>query len=197
MNRKSLESLIKAGALDSLGNDRGQLLGNIDILLEYNQSAKGAHSAQISIFGLMEDKTSVPELKLKVTPAINDKEKLSWEKDLLGLYISGHPLDAFRDKFQKEANTLAHFRTLADGSAIVGGGIITEVRAINTKKGDRMAFIKLADFSGNLEAVAFPRTFEQFKDLLVVDQCLAVKGKISVRNGEPSIALEAVKPLTN
>ena len=197
MNRKSLESLIKAGALDSLKEERGSLLSNIEILLGYNQEAKQAHGDQVSLFGIMDDKSSVPQLKLKPAEAMSDKDKLTWEKELLGLYVTGHPLDAFRDKFSKEGNTIKHAKTLADSAPVVCGGIIDEVRVINTKKGDRMAFVKISDFSDSIETVVFPRTFEQFKNIILVDKCVAIKGKISIRNNETTIAIDAIKELTN
>ncbi len=195
MNKKSLESLIKAGALDSLGEERGTMLANMEEALAYNKEGRDANKDQISIFGLLEDKSTIPKLSLKKTDPITDKEKLGWEKELLGLYVSGHPLEAYKDKFAKAEMDIKKVKQLKDGGLAVFGGIIEEVREILTKKGDKMAFVKVSDFGDVLETVFFPKTFAKFRSLIVPDQCVAIKGNLSMRNGEPSVLVEAVKEL--
>ncbi|OHA58264.1 MAG: DNA polymerase III subunit alpha [Candidatus Vogelbacteria bacterium RIFOXYD1_FULL_44_32] len=194
LNKKSLEALIKSGALDSLGEDRGTMLGNMEIALEYAKQT--IHSGgQDSLFGAMSDQSSVPAFRLKPYPAIETKERLVWEKELLGLYISGHPLDAFRDKFTRAENTIHHNKHLHDGTTTTIGGIVEEVKVIYTKKGDAMAFVRIADLTDKIETVFFSDRYLNFKDILVPDTCLALKGKINHRNGEPSLLVEAVKVL--
>ncbi len=195
LNRKSLEALIKAGAMDSFGTDRGVLMANIEESLEYNKEGVKANTDQSSLFGLMSDTSTVPTLKLKPAEPVSVAERLAWEKELLGLYISGHPLDRCKDKFEKEENTIRHNKQLADGKEAVIAGIIEEVKKIYTKKGDLMAFVRLADYTGAMECVFFSRTFEQFKNFLEPDRCLVFKGKISIRNNETSMLVEAVKEL--
>ncbi len=196
LNKKSLEALIKAGALDSFGIDRGVLLGNTEILLGYNKEQEKQSDDQSSLFGLMADKSSLPTLKLADVPKIEAKEKLAWEKELLGLYISGHPLDRYRDIIRERDMDIKKAKeTLKDGDMATIACIIEEVRPIATKKGDAMAFLKLADFSGSLEAVVFPRTLLEFRTAFTPDQCLAIKGKISERNGQKSLIVERVKVL--
>ena len=196
LNRKSLESLIKAGAMDNLGEDRGTLFHNIDEALTYHRDKVGADKNQVSLFGNMTDQTSVPVFKLKESPAISSIDLLTWEKELLGLYISGHPLDKFKDKFKKIENTILHNKKLPDGTTIVVGGIIEEVKLINTRKGDQMAFIRLADYSERIEGVCFASVYQKFKEKLISDKCVVLRGQISHRNGEPSILIEAIKDLS-
>ena len=192
LNKKSLEALVKAGALDSFGVDRGILLGNIETLLAYNKEQEKQSDDQSSLFGLMEDKSTLPTLRLADVPKIEAREKLAWEKELLGLYISGHPLDPYREIMQKRDMDIKKAKEMKDGEITTLACIIEEVKPIMTKKGDSMAFLKLSDFSGTLEAVVFPRTLAEFRGAFLVDKCLAVKGKISDRNGQKSMIVERV-----
>ena len=132
-------------------------------------------------------------LKLKDGPAIEPLVKLAWEKELLGLYVSGHPLDNHREKFEKEQNTIKYQRGLQEGGLAVSGGIISEVKIIITKKNTQMAFLKLFDFTDSIECVVFSETYEKYKNILVADSCIAMKGKISERNGEKSMLAEIIK----
>jgi len=195
MNKKSLEALAKAGALDSLGLERGQILGNIDEALAYNRQESSSNANQTSLFGLLPEVAVPPALRLKEVAPIDPKTKLAWEKELLGLYVSGHPLEPYRDKFDKPENTIRHHREQKESFPAVAGGVIDTIREIITKNNKRMAFIKMFDFTDNIECVAFADVYEKYKDLLVPDKVVAIKGKISQRNGEPSIIIEAVKEL--
>lgn len=112
LNKKSLEALIKAGALDTFGHDRGTLLGNIETLLAYNKEHENRAENQDSLFGLMSDTSTIPTLKLADVPLATPMEKLVWEKELLGLYISGHPLDRYRANINKVDMTIAKAKTI-------------------------------------------------------------------------------------
>ncbi len=195
LNKKSLEALIKSGALDSFGIDRGILIGNIETLLAHNKEKEKHNDSQDSLFGGMTDPSSLPTLKLAEVPNADMKEKLAWEKELLGLYISGHPLDRYREIITKREMDIKKAQELKDGSEVTIACIIEEIKPITTKKGDAMAFIKLTDFSGTMESVVFPRTLVEFRSAFVVDKCLAVKGKVSERNGQKSMIIERVKVL--
>ena len=196
LNKKSLEALIKAGALDSFGIDRGVLLGNLEILLAHNKEKGKQAENQDSLFGLMSDTSSIPSLKLADVPNIDPKEKLAWEKELLGLYISGHPLDKYRDIIAKRDTDIRKIKeTMKDGQEVTLACIIEEIKPITTKKGDAMAFIKVADFSGELETVIFPKILAEFRSAFIQDKCLALKGKVSERNGQKSMIVEKVKML--
>ncbi len=195
LNRKSLEALIKAGAMDSLHESRAQMLGNIEALLDYHRERSKKDTAQDSLFGALPESATAPTLKLKAAEEISEKDKLAWEKELLGLYVSGHPLDKFRTKFEGAGQKIKSARELKDGAPIVVGGIIEEVKLITTKRGDRMAFMRLADFTDTIETVVFSDMYLKYRDLLEVDKCVAIKGKVSYRGDDPSIIVEALKPL--
>jgi DNA polymerase-3 subunit alpha len=195
LNKKSLESLIKAGALDTFG-DRGLMLHNLEHMLSYNKEKQKESNGQDSLFGLMTDTSTVPGLKLEDAPPAAMTDKLNWEKELVGLYISGHPLDKFKEKFEKSNSYISHIHEEPrEGAPIVAAGIIEELRVVNTKKGDPMLFLKLADFSGSVECVVFPKILTEFKNILLPESCIAVKGKISVREGKASIVIDRVKTL--
>ena len=196
LNKKSLEALIKAGAMDCFGEDRGVMLANIDLMLEYNKESANTHSDQTSLFGLMADSSSVPTLKLNPAPNAEMRDKLSWEKELLGLYVSGHPLDRYRESIEKkEMNIKKALENGKDGSTVILAVIINEVREVQTKKNDTMAFITISDFTGTSEAVVFPRTYKEFRALIMPDKCLAIKATINIRNGEKGFAIERMKAL--
>ena len=196
LNKKSLESLIKAGAMDCFGVDRGIMLANLDLMLEYNKENSSQHADQNSLFGGMTDMSSVPTLKLIEVPPAEMRDKLAWEKELLGLYISGHPLERYRDIITKNGMDIKKaFETVKEGAATIFAGIITEVREIQTKKNETMAFVTIQDFSGTAEAVVFPRTYKEFHSLIVPDRCVAVKANVNTRNGEKGFIIERVKGL--
>ncbi|MEK7081902.1 MAG: OB-fold nucleic acid binding domain-containing protein [Patescibacteria group bacterium] len=135
-------------------------------------------------------------MRLEPTSPIAETEKLAWEKELLGLYISGHPLDKYREKLEKrEVNIRRVKEELREGMEAVIAGIIEEARAIITKDNNQMMFARLADFSGSIEVVIFPRIFNDYKKILAVDKLLAIKGRISNRNGVISLIAEKIKEL--
>jgi DNA polymerase-3 subunit alpha len=196
LNKKSLEALIKSGAMDCFGVDRGVMMANLDLMLEYNKESHDKNSDQTSLFGMMADASTVPTLKLVDAAPAPQREKLNWEKELLGLYISGHPLDKYREMMEKkEMNIQKALTETKDGGSVVLAGIINEVRLIQTKKNETMAFITVADFSGSSEAVVFPRTYNEYKSYIVQDRCLAMKATVNTRNGERSFVIERVKGL--
>lgn len=194
LNKKSLESLIKAGALDDFG-ERGEMLGNIETLLSYHKEQQKKSDAQDSLFGSISGPSILPDLRLASVPEATQKEKLFWEKDLLGLYISGHPLDAFREKFEKKDINIAKLSEMSEGAECVVGGLITAIREVTTKKNERMVFATLEDLSGDIDVVIFPRVYEEFRELIIPEACIALKGKVSKRNGETSIIADKLKNL--
>lgn len=194
LNKKSLEALIKCGALDYFG-ERGKMLGNMENALDYNKK-KMEDTGQNSLFGgAGKNGENAEGLKLKETDAATETDKLLWEKELLGLYVSGHPLDKHAEKLKNDRSIKKVKEETRDGMLAVISGIVLESKPIATKKGDRMAFLKMADQEDRIEVVVFPKVFEQFKSLLEKDKCLSVKGKISERNGEISLLADAVKEL--
>ncbi len=193
LNKKSLEALIQCGALDSLG-ERGAMLSGIERLLEYHRSAS-ADTPQDSLFSGLGG-ADADDIRLPPSPPASIEDRLAWEKELLGLYVSGHPLDRVKDKLARRPMSISQMREkLRPGFTTVTGGIVSDIRVILTKGGDQMAFVKIADMDGSIEAVIFPKLFAQHKDLLKADSCIALKGRLSNRNGELSLVAEAVKAL--
>ncbi len=192
LNKKALESLIKCGALDHFG-ERNLLLANIEALRAFHKEHTQAPSDQVSLFSgaLPRDmKLTLPE---RATPA-SLEERLTWEKELLGFYISGHPLDRHREKLGR-AKDIKHTKEHLRGAETVIAGYIESVQTILTKHGDRMGFLKVSDYSDGIEVVAFPRLLKEHGELLVSGACIMLKGKISERNGEPSFVADKVKAL--
>ena len=192
LNKKSMEALIKSGSVDELG-ERGSLLFNLENMLLYNKEAGKLSANQTSLFG-GSSVIELPAFKLQDAPVVNQTEKLIWEKELLGLYISGHPLDRLRDKLEKrEINIKKIKESIGNGMPVTIAGIIETVRQVVTKNNDRMAFLKISDLTDSIEAVVFPSIFKEAMDVLVPEKCIALSGKVSLRNGEKSIIIEAVK----
>lgn len=203
LNKKSLEALIMVGAFDKFG-ERGQLLANIDTLLAYHKEVShGKESAQDSLFGSF-GTSAVHTLTLAPAEPAHKAEKLVWEKELLGVYVSGHPLDAYRAELDKRPSIGSIKQAVAGKREIdivrlkgdlVTAGMIETVRELLTKKGDRMAFVGIGDGLESIEMVAFPEVYKTYQSLFTVGSCVAIKGKLSIRNDEPSIIVDKVKAL--
>jgi DNA polymerase-3 subunit alpha len=193
LNKKSLEALIKSGAMDALG-ERGKLLHNLDRLLEYNKESQSGKD-QSSLFGALSS-TGYSPLYMEDVPPVSQDERLLWEKELLGLYISGHPLDKFKEKLESRDKSIKTLKeTSKENEVVVVGGLVEQVKEFLTKGGDKMLFVRIADYTDSIEMVVFPRTLEEFKNVIVLDQCIAVKAKVSLRNGEKSLIVEKAKKL--
>jgi len=196
LNKKSLESLVKCGAMDAFG-DRGVMLANTTELLEFNKDQQSQHAEQGSFFDMMGNSAS--QLKLKPAESAKPADCLVWEKELLGLYVSGHPLDKYREiLLKRELNIEKLKENGKEETAYIIAGIIEEAKEIATKKDKsiKMMFLKVADLSGSLEVVVFPKTYEQIKSVLIQESCVVIKGKFSKRNGTPSMILDSVRKLS-
>ncbi len=195
LNKKGLESLIMCGALDSLAEkeqcERGAMLASIELMLEYHRGQKGGSSD--SLFAGLGGGTDLVLPRALPAPL---GEKLKWEKELLGLYVSGHPLDQYKEKLQKRSMSISELKAkVMPGATTLAAGMVEDVRVILTKSGDQMAFIKMMDETGSIEAVIFPKSFVEYKNILKPEACIAIKGRLSNRNGELSIVAEALKAL--
>jgi len=191
LNKKALEALIKSGAMDEFG-ERGALFANMELLLQY-----GKESAERSSASLFSALPASVGLRLVDSPPATQEEKLGWEKELLGLYVSGHPLDKFRHILEKrEVNIRRAKEEYKEGMTVVVAGILQEVKTIITKKNEIMAFLNLADFSGSIEVVVFPRVWNEHKTLFSPDALVALKGRISNRNNTVSMVAEKAKALS-
>lgn len=192
LNKKSLEALIQTGALDRF-EERGLMFANLDILLEFNKGAQAAAaSSQDSLFG----GTAIAELSLNSAPPTPMEQKLAWEKELLGVYVSGHPLDNFVEELKKRPSIKTIREDGRNGIPVITAGMVGSVRELLTKKGEKMAFIQLVDQNDQIEATAFPETYRALQEVLKPSQCIAIKGRLQIRSGEPTIMLENAKLLT-
>jgi DNA polymerase-3 subunit alpha len=192
VNRKALESLIKAGAFDRFG-DRAVLLHNMDTLLAFaNRIQKDRVSGQTDLFGNAIDDESVrTTLKLdEAAPKINQHEQLKWERELLGLYLSKHPLDLYADFLEEQAVPLNSIKPEHDGKPCVIGGNVSEMREITTKSGSKMAFIKIEDKGGEIECILFPSSYQRTLGLWERDRVVLVRGRISAKDREGNIGDE-------
>lgn len=204
VNRKALESLVKAGAFDRFG-DRGTLLYNLDMLQAFaSRLQKQASSGQTDLFGNLDESVmEKPRLELQQpTGEVDEHEQLQWERELLGLYLSSHPLEAFEVMLSEQTVPLNSLEAHHDGKMVTVGGIVTSVRDITTRNGKKMAFIRIEDHFGELEIILFPGNYEQFASQLQQDQIVLIRGKVNSRDkdgkstGEVKVLVEDVRGIT-
>ena len=191
VNRRALECLIKAGALSPFGT-RGQLLAVMDRMVSISQQAHGA-GQQFTMFDMPAfAATARLASDLPEVLDISRKETLSWEKDLIGAYISDHPLARVWVDIEDSVTALSGQidETLA-GQNVTVAGLVNYVRQHITKKGDPMAFAQIEDLQGTLEVVIFPRVWEQTRDLWEPERVLIVRGKVNFRGRDPSLIVES------
>ncbi|MBI4135897.1 DNA polymerase III subunit alpha [Candidatus Uhrbacteria bacterium] len=191
LNKKSLESLAKSGALDRFG-DRGVLLENMEAMLAFNHSMGETPSRQNSLFSASHELT---KFKLKDGPPATRDEKLSWEKELLGLYVTAHPLDEFKDALLGKTVTTAELVDLSDNSTLLLAGVLTECKVRMTRAGEQMAVARLQDLTGSCEVIAFPKVYRDNPKVWSDGALLCVWG----RGGgeEKRIICERAEILTN
>ena len=133
---------------------------------------------------------------MKKAPKVSQEQKLTWEKELLGLFVSGFPLDPWKEKIDARGiNTDTIHHATSDGKEVSIAVIIESNKITVTKKGDKMALLKLRDYHGTIEVAIFPETYKKQKDLLILDIPLVMKGKVSTRNGEKTMIVNEVKKL--
>ena len=194
-NRKAWESLIKSGAFDDMG-DRSDLLFNLDSITSFaSKLQKEAASGQTNLFGMLggDDAASVQStLHLQKAPVKHDdKERLMWERELLGLYISAHPLDRYETYLSEQTQPLTQLVPEYDSRMMTVGGIISIVRTIVTKSGSKMAFVGIEDKFGEGEIIVFPNLYEKVGAKLVQDAVIRVSGKNSARDRDGNLGNES------
>jgi DNA polymerase-3 subunit alpha len=135
------------------------------------------------------------DVRLEAGEDARPEDKLRWEKELLGVYVSGHPLEKYREELSKRPTIKSVLADGREGIPAVIAGIIDDKKEIMTKNGDHMAFLRIADMTGSIEVVIFPKILKERKELVEAQRCVAVKGRLSLRNGQPSIVAEAIKAL--
>ncbi|MEX2145065.1 MAG: DNA polymerase III subunit alpha [Candidatus Spechtbacterales bacterium] len=191
LNKKSLESLIKAGALDDVG-ERNSMLANIEKLLQYSkQQRDNQNSGQSSLFGDAKEEIKISMATVETTSPI---QKLDWEKELLGFYITGHPLNEYKQKLAKfiPINKIKA-DNMRNGKV---GVIINSIKKITTRDGKPMAFMTVEDLSDKIEAIVFPDLFEKNKDMLEENRLVVIRGKLSMKDREPKLICEEITELS-
>ncbi len=194
LNKKSMEALIKSGAFDGLG-ERGQLLANLEKLLEIaRENNKNGNSKQIGLFASVPASSAI-SIKLDSANPATNFEKLGWEKELLGLYVSSHPLYDFKKLFETKTTAISKVDSAWVDKKVVLGGLISSVKKIITKNGKPMLFIKLEDLTGKAEVVIFPNLLERNPAVLQENKIVFVAGRVDDRNGEIKIVADDVQEI--
>ena len=203
VNRKTMESLIKAGAFDAFSS-RSKLLFNLDTILAYaSRLHKQNASGQVDMFGDAVESSYTPKLELaQPSEEISDHEQLTWERELLGLYLSQHPLDNYQVILNEKTVPLKDIKPEHDGQTVNVGGTIADIREITTRNGQKMAFVRLEDYTGETEIVLFPGSYDKFQHLWARDKIVLIRGKVNAKDkdgkltDEPKIMVNDAQEIT-
>lgn len=195
-NRRSLESLAKAGALDRFGS-RNTIYFNLETILDYHRRlTQEEKSGQTSLFALPGLSDNTPQLRLKPAPELSMSEQLSWEKELLGLYVSSHPFKEYQERLAALFVPISELGTKKKEKSVRIGGMCISAKSIPTKTGETMAFLKVEDMSGSIEAVVFPRVYKEKMELWQGDKALVLSGRVQERDDELKFLVEAGYEIT-
>ena len=197
LNKRTIENLIKAGALDTLGGTRKQFMSiYVQIVDHVTQEKKNSMVGQMTLFDLVsEDQKEEFQIRMPDVGEYSKETLLAFEKEVLGIYVSGHPLEAYEEKWKKSISaTTADFQLdeetghtkVHDGAKEIIGGMITEKTIKHTKTNQMMAFITVEDLLGTVEVVVFPRDYEKNRDYLEADSKVFVRGRVSEEDDKPS-----------
>lgn len=195
LNSRACESLIRCGALDSLGANRSQLLAALPEALGDAQSIRNERaSGQLNLFGGEETPETIvyPDL-----PDMDPKEKIEWERKLLGFYVSGHPLDSYKEQL-KACTPLYHLTVEGnqyDGRMVTIGGTISRIKGTMTKKGQPMGYVTIEDYDGEVETVVFPSVWETVRPILAEDAAVAIRGRVQANERDVRVLAEEIIPL--
>jgi DNA polymerase III subunit alpha len=200
VNRKVWEALIKAGGFDSLGETRGDLLFNLDNLLGIGAKIhKDKETNQMDIFGGLDNAAPsvAPQFNFEHAPAqVTDHDTLQWERELLGLYLSSHPLDAYETYLDENAVAINALTPEMDNKSVTVGGVVSVIRTIVTKNGAKMAFVKLEDKTSETELIVFPSAYEHLAEVLIQDKIILASGKINCKDRDGKVGQE-IKIMVN
>lgn len=185
INKRVLENLIKCGAFNSLGMPRSQLLAIADQAVEIGQKIQEDEKiGQLSLFGI-EETQSLSQIKIPPLKEFSQSDILAMEKEILGMYISGHPVDEYAANLRAEvSNNLEEIDYKMDGANVVLGGVISKIKRTVTRRGEPMAYAVLEDTTGTIELIIFPNAFRQCMEILHEDAIVKVEGKINYQNDE-------------
>ena len=191
LNKKSIEALAKVGALEDLG-ERNQIVASIENILAYSKEhQKNRDSNQISLFGTEE--LALPEIQLLPTFPAEKKQQLAWEKELIGLYISGHPASVFQAYFEYAGTPIRNIDKNLVGQPVSIGGIISKVKKIFLKNQKTMLFATVEDIHSNIEFIVFPKILDETSSIWVEDKAILASGKISDKDGNFKLLVDSVK----
>lgn len=216
VNKRAVESLIKAGAFDSLGVYRSKLMAVFEKLLDGVANERKRNIAgQINLFGdLTEEETSI-QIQYPNIEEFNKKYLLAMEKEMTGIYLSGHPLDDYEkslkvltshkvsdiivsDVLEEGVTVGEEISNIKDGTKVILGGLISSVTRKITKNNSMMAFLTLEDLFGTIEVIVFPKTYDNYRNLINEDEMVIINGRVSVREEEQTKVLcEEISPLIN
>ncbi|HOC53372.1 MAG TPA: DNA polymerase III subunit alpha [Candidatus Pacearchaeota archaeon] len=206
LNKKSLESLIKAGVFDNL-EERNKILHNLEKLLQWSKDDKRIReSGQKGLFSSMPTHNHI---NLESAEAINEYDKLNWEKELLGLYISGHPLEKHKEMLNNMTTPIKKINTdlgtyiprspferyILQGEVVTIGGIISSIKKIITKKGQVMMFVKVEDLTDRIEVVVFPSMIEKNPEVFKENKIISITGRTDVKDGSPKIIANEIEEI--
>jgi DNA polymerase III subunit alpha len=186
INKRMVESMIMAGAFDSFSGERGQLYASVEDAMSHGQSVQiDRLKGQTSLFGEAENSIAHTEPRLSEEESWSRSQLLAMEKEALGFYLSGHPMEKYRPQLKLFASSNSEaINDLADGSQAALGGIVTRLKINTDKRGHHMGFVTIEDFLGSFEAIVFSDPFEKFKRILINNNMLLITGKTSKREEE-------------
>ena len=195
LNKKSLESLIKTGTFDKFG-ERKKLLNNLELLLEYSrESKKNKFNGQKGLFDGLNKNCHKTAFKLMDSEKASQIEKLRWEKELLGIYVSGHPLDNFKKNFWQMALPINQITHKLVGKTVKVCGVISGIKKIITKTGKPMLFFNLEDKFSKIEVVNFPSVIERNPEAFQENKIVLVSGRIDNKDDTPKLICETIEEI--
>ena len=209
INKRTIESLIKAGALDSLeGNRRQKMMTYVQIIDSVNQERKKEMTGQMTLFDFVsEEEKQQYEISYPDVEEYDKKDMLAFEKEVLGIYVSGHPLDEYENMWRRNVSAVTlDFEVddetgkvkVEDNSTNIIGGIITNKVVKTTRTNSMMAFITIEDLVGTVEVIVFPRDYEKYKEILIVDNKVFIRGKVTVEEDKAAkLICQEIIPFEN
>jgi DNA polymerase-3 subunit alpha len=194
INKKTIEALAKSGGLDSLV-ERNQCLANMETILRFAGQKSKMSTNQAALFETVGLKMPEEALKLEASEPAPDKQRLAWEKELLGIYLSEHPLKDLGDYIARNALPIGQIDRHMEGKKATIIGIVSTIKKINTKKGQPMAFVGLEDLTGSTEVIVFPKLLESAADCWRADTILRIKGAVSTKDNATKILADEAQML--
>jgi len=196
LNKKLIQALAYTGALDDFGN-RNQIAENYELLSSHSKfHHKNASNGQTDIFGLLDDDSVVAKFNFSVSPKSTEMQHLKWEKELLGMYVSGHPLKGLQSYIASKSVAISSLDKTKIDKKVKVIGLISDFRRLTTKKGDSMATFCLEDTTARVNAIIFPRIFQKYQNQLTEDAVVRIEGKFDFKRDQYQISCDSVKILS-